>query len=382
MAAEPPNLRNRRARATIGDVAQQAGVSVGTVSHVLTNARAVGADRRVRVLAAVEQLGYQPNILAQGLRRTRSDVIGMCVPHTAFGYFAGLTAAVETLAAADGYEVMHVFSGTDAATETRRVELLLRFRVDGLVLLPGAAPQGTLNRLADAGLPTIIIDRPVDDRRFDQVTVDLRAVTGRAAAHLAGLGHRRLLFVTGNHNILISQRRIEGIRLALRHAGAGGTLEVMERGPSEEALAHRLVDALNRVDPPTAIIATNTAGIAWIVHTLARHGIACPGRVSLVAADEPDWASVVQPSLWTLHRPANEVARQGWALLLARLRGETGRPRRIEVEATLRPGDSVGPAPVRVGGHSQTTGSRSKRTANPGPRRTTLTVPAKSGEPE
>jgi LacI family transcriptional regulator len=334
------------ARPTIGDVAKRAGVSVGTVSHVLNESREVSRERQDRVLAAVEQLGYVPNMLAQSLRRSHSRVIGVCIPDTSFSYFAALAAGVETLAAAEGYEVMHVFSLQDSATELRRVRMLLKYRIGGMLLLPTATPQETLNCLADAAVPTVILDRPIDDRRFDQAMVDLRSATMHAAEHLLALGHRRLLLLTGNQRWLISQRRIEGIRLALRRSGPGGTLRVLDRAPDIEGLLAQLAPVLRGRDAPTAVITTNSLAVAGVLQVLRRLGLRCPQDISLLAADEPRWAGLVDPTLAVIHAPAEEMARQGWALLRARIAGDAGRPKRIALEAELRPGGSIGAAPT------------------------------------
>ena len=107
VATEP---RRRRSRPTITDVARQAGVSTGTVSHVLNGSRDVSAERRERVMEAVKSLGYVPNLLAQSLRRNRATMVGLCMPHASFGYFVALSEAFESLAAKQGYDILHVFS--------------------------------------------------------------------------------------------------------------------------------------------------------------------------------------------------------------------------------------------------------------------------------
>ena len=332
-------------RPTIADVARAAGVSVGTVSHVLNNSRGVSTERRDRVLHIVEELGYAPNLLAQGLRRTRSTVIGLCVPHANFAYFVGLAAEIERRAAIDGYDTMHLYSREDSAMELHRVRTLLTYKVGGFLLLPTAQPQKTLDVLADSHVPVVVLDRPIDDRRFDQVTVDTRAAMQGVSQYLIGLGHRRLLFITGQQRLLISQRRIDGIRQAIRQSGEPVRLDVLERGSSEDALHERLQPLLSGQDRPTAIITTNTVGTGWLVRILRQMGIACPAQISLVAADEPRWAGVIEPRLAAIHTPAELVAGEAWDRLLARMRGDVTRPRRIALDAELRLTGTIGPPP-------------------------------------
>lgn len=298
-------------------------------------------------MAAVAQLGYVPNIMARQLRQNRSMTIGLCMPNGSYRFFLALESALEELAAADGYEVMHVFSRLDSRTERRRVEMLLRYGIDGVLLLPGAEPQGALDLLAQSCVPTVVLHRPVDDRRFDQVLVDMRSAAAEATRHLLGLGHRRLLFVASDLRLLLTQRRIEGVRLAIRQAACGATLGILERGPTEAALTAQLQAILGGETAPTAIVATNSTGTGWIIQILRHLGVRCPQNISLIAADEPSWAELVQPTLSVIHAPADAVARRAWDLLLRRIRGDAGRPERITLDAELRVAGSVGPVPRR-----------------------------------
>lgn len=337
--------RRRRARPTITDVARQAGVSTGTVSHVLNGSRDVSAERRERVMEAVKALGYVPNLLAQSLRRNRATLVGLCMPHASFGYFVALSEAFEVLAAEQGYDILHVFSRQDSATELHRVETLLRYDIGGLLLLPSWEPDATLERLARAEVPTVIIDRPIEDARFDQVRVDVRSAMRRAVKELAGRGHRRVAFVSVNPRLLISRHRIEGLRQGIRDLDCGVELEILQRLPEEEAFLGQLAAVMRRPDRPTALLATNTQGVTIVTRSLRRLGLRCPEDVSLLAVDEPPWAEMSNPTLACVHPPADEVAQRGWELLLARMQGGRQPMRRIAMEPELRLAGSVGPAP-------------------------------------
>jgi LacI family transcriptional regulator len=336
---------NRRARPTITDVARAAGVAPSTVSHVLNASCEVSPVRRERVLAAVRELGYVPNIIAQTLRRRRSTIVGLCVPTASFGYFIELAEAFEALAARDGYDVMHVFSQQNGETELQRVETLLRFHIGGLLLLPSWRPQETLERLANAHVPTVLLDRPVDDQRFDQVVVDVRSAMRAAVAELAALGHRRFLFVTSNRNLLISKWRIEGLRQGIRDQDGRLALDILERPEDPLALRQALKAAMQAPDSPTAVLASNTLGISQVLDALRSLRLRLPEDVSVLALDEPVWAGAATPSLSVVRRPAREVAETAWGLLLARLRGEEAAPRRAVLQPALLLQGSVGPAP-------------------------------------
>ncbi|MCC7427797.1 MAG: LacI family DNA-binding transcriptional regulator [Alphaproteobacteria bacterium] len=338
--------RRARARPTITDVARAAGVSTGTVSHVLNGSREVSEARRARVAQAVAALGYVPNLLAQNLRRKRATLMGLCMPHASFGYFVALSEAFEALAAEQGYDILHVFSRQDAATELHRIETLLRYDIGGLLLLPSWEPQATLDRLAQAAVPTVIIDRPIDDRRFDQVMVDVRGALRRVVLDLAARGHRRVMFVSANPRLLISRHRIDGMRQAIAELGGSASLEILERAETEGALRQQLAAAMAGPERATALLVTNTQGVTQVARALRELGLRCPEHVSLVAVDEPPWAEMVTPTLAAIRPPALAVAQGAWDLLLARMEGGRRPPRRIALEPELRLNGTVGPPPA------------------------------------
>lgn len=345
-AAAGTEPRRRRARPTINDVARHAGVSTGTVSHVLNGSRDVSEERRERVMEAVRALGYVPNLLAQSLRRKRATMVGLCMPHASFGYFVALAEAFEALAARQGYDILHVFSRQDSEIEWHRIQMLLRYDIGGLLLLPSWEPAATLERLALADVPTVILDRPIDDPRFDQVRVDVRAAMRRAVVELAARGHRRVAFVSANPTLLISRHRIEGLRQGIRDAGGGIELAILQRREEEAAFLRQLDEVMRAEDRPTALLATNTQGVTIVMRALGKLGLRCPEDVSLLAVDEPPWAEMSNPTLSVIHPPAQEVAQRAWDLLLARMEGGRQRPRRIAMEPELRLAGSVGPAPL------------------------------------
>src|SRR3954468_21218589 len=201
----------------IKDVARHARVSVGTVSHVLSGRVQVSGELRARVQKSIDALRYVPNFHAQRLRHSLSRVVGLCLPHTSTAYLNTLSQAFEETASRNGYGVMHVFSRHDPATELDRIKELIHYRVDGLVLLPSAAPREALDFAAKKDVPLVIVDRPTKDRRFDHVTLDNRAAMSEVAERLAALGHKRLLFVCRSRSRLVTQHRLAGLADAHKH---------------------------------------------------------------------------------------------------------------------------------------------------------------------
>src|ERR1700722_119216 len=320
---------NRIKKPTITDVARLAEVSVGTVSHVLNGIIKVSPSLRERVERAMTLLGYEQNMLAHAQRRQLAPVVGLSAPHVASAYLAALTDSFEDVAGLRGYQMMQVLTRRDPQIELRRVRELLRHRIAGLLMISTYDPRRTLDLVHSSGTPVVLVDRPCDDDRFDQVTFDNREVMNDAVARLQRLGHRRILFVVESQVLSISRHRIEALR-----AGAAAAT-VMEIGEGSVDYARRLTDALLAPRAPTAVIVSNSLIAARTLRVLRALGDAYPERISLLAFEEPEWAELVDPGLSVIRQPVREIVRVAWDLLLWRMGGEPGPPQKVQLKAEL-----------------------------------------------
>ena len=335
-------MRNKRP--TIVDVAQRAQVSVGTVSHVLSGTVNVSDRLRERVQQATQDLGYEQNMLAHGLRRQRAPVVGLCVPHVASAYLAALIDTFEDIAAGRGYQVMQVISRRDPKTELRRVRELLGHRIAGLLLVPTIDARKTLNLIHESGTPAILVDRPSTDRRFDQVTFDNRSVMREAIARLIALRHQRILFVVRQRALVVSRLRIEGLEEATAAAARPVMASVIEYDENPLEYTRALSKLLTGPSAPSALVVSNSVIAAQTLRVLRALGIACPEKISLLAFEEPDWADLVMPRLSVIRQPVREIARRAWELLLHRMKGDDGPVVHIELQAEILFRESVGRA--------------------------------------
>ena len=339
MPADTPMTRIKKP--TITDVARLANVSVGTVSHVLNDTINVSTALRERVDRAMAMLGYEQNMLARAQRRQRVPVVGLSAPHVASAYLAALTDSFEDIAGLRGYQMMQVLTRRDPQTELRRVRELLRHRIAGLLMVSTYDPRRTLDLLYDAGTPAVLVDRPCDDDRFDQVTFDNRAVMDEAVTRLRRLGHRRFLFVVESQILSISRHRIEALRA---RAGAAATV-VMEVGDGGGNYARRLSGTLKGRHAPTAVIVSNSLIAVHTLHVLRTLDNLYPERISLLAFEAPQWADLVDPGLSVIRQPVGEIVRVAWDLLLRRMGGDTGPAQHVQLHAELVLRGSVREAP-------------------------------------
>ena len=336
---------NRKAisKPTILDVASRSGVSVGTVSNVLNGGGNVSAGRRALVEAAMAELGFLPNRVAQSLRRRESRVIGLCAPLTSSAYFAALLEMFEDVAAQQDYALVQVLSHGDPALELRRVQALLGRNVDGLILIPTHDPAATFDLLASRGTPTVVVDRVFADTRFDYVAIDDRKAMRDATRHVINLGHRRLLYLVRDVRLPTTQQRIAGYREAASKARPAVTAAVMQRDIDEVVFARQIADVLASAQAPTALIASNSALALSLVRALQGLHLRWPDDVALLAFDEPVWASILTPPLAVVRHPTQRIAMEAWSRLLARVRTPGLRPKRVTLDAVLIGAASLAP---------------------------------------
>lgn len=340
--SKPESAVPDRASVTIAEVAHAAGVSVGTVSHVLSGRAKVRQETLDRVMQAIEDLGYVPNFHARGLRQSSSYVVGLCLPHLVNSFMSTLSQTLEEVSTDSGYSIMHVYSRQNPDLELRRIKELLRFRVDGLIFHPSNTPRSTLDFVRELGIPVVLIDSANIDDRFDRVVLDNDSNMRRAAEQLIEIGHRRILFVCQWEYVGVTQSRMRGLAAAQAAAAAPVVTRQISYGDEEASLGARLAAELSKPDAPTAIIASNSSQAALVIRILRDLPGCYPGRVSLLTFDDPEWSTLVTPQLSIIRQPAAQSGKIAWDLMMRRLHGNKEGPRKVVLEAEIKFRESVG----------------------------------------
>jgi LacI family transcriptional regulator len=329
-------------RVTVNDVARRAGVSVGTVSNVLNGRTSVSEERRVEVFNAIKELGFTQNLLAKSMRSQRSRVIGLCMPFATYSNYYSLVDALEERVSEANYQLMQVLSRQDSDKEFSRVQQLVAYKVDGVLLVPSLRPKLVLDQLAASGAPTVIVNRPVaEERRFDQVSVDHRAAMRAVTRELVARRYRSVILAVQYPTLSVTRQRIAGMIEASKEAKRRLTTDVLECGTGRATFLSRLETALKAVPRPATIVASNSGIASWTISAFQKLGVRYPDEVSLLALDDPEWAEIVSPALSVLRQPTLEISQTAWDLLTARMDGDRSPPRLITLDAELIFRDSV-----------------------------------------
>ena len=328
------------------EVAAVAGVSLSTVSRVV-NGVEVQPELARRVRDAVALLGYRRDLTASTLRRTDrlSATIGLLIEDVANPFFSALQRSVEDVAMGRNVLTFAGSSDEDPARERQLVEELLARGVDGLVIAPTGGNQSYLARDRQAGVALVFVDRPPNFLDADVVVSDNAGGARAAVAHLIEHGHRRIAMLGDRPEIHTAAERLRGYREALADHGLPEDPALVRQGliaPDQARAATR--ELLAAADPPTALFTSQnliTIGAVGVLHELGlQHAVA------LVGFDDIALAEVVDPPLTVVAQDAGALGRAAAERLFARLDGDDGPSRRLDLPTVLIERGS-GELPVR-----------------------------------
>ncbi|NDK39834.1 LacI family DNA-binding transcriptional regulator [Pseudoxanthomonas gei] len=328
-------------RSRIEDVAAAAGVSMKTVSRVLNNEPNVRDITRERVMRAVEQLQYKPNLSARSLAGQRSCVVALVYNNPSRNYLMEIQNGMLEACRANHYNLVlgPVGSGTQRAADIKG--LFEYFGPDGVVLIPPLTDDPVvLAYLQEHGVPFACI-APREPQNHIGVMMEETAAVVELVAGLIALGHRRIGHIKGPRAHGACQWRYAGYRQALRTAGLAYDPRLVVQGEfsfeSGMQGANRLLDL---PDPPTAIFAANDDMAAGVIRAAGERGVSVPRELSVCGFDDTPIASHIYPALTTVRQPTSEMGRLATLELLDRIRTPDG-GRMVHVQHTLLFRDST-----------------------------------------
>ena len=335
---------SHRRRATLKDVALASGLSQSTTSRALSGEGYVAAAARERVLAAARDLGYVPHAMARSLRKQVSRAIGVLVSDLRDPFYADLSAGIGAAARARGYTMMLVADQGLEAEQQAAAQAFVGTRAAGVIVTPLSAAVSEY--LRSQGTPVVEVDRHFSAGDCDSVTIDNETVARRITEHLLSLGHRRIGLLIDETVWTTGSERMAGYEHALEDAG----LEVdrgliISAGSDVAAAREAVVDMLARRVRPTAIFAANSLlaeGLWRAAHDL---GLRIPADLSIVAFDDAQWMSMVDPGITAIAQDAVALGRAAMEQLLSRIADPEGPAVSIVHEARIVPrGSTAAPA--------------------------------------
>jgi LacI family transcriptional regulator, repressor for deo operon, udp, cdd, tsx, nupC, and nupG len=319
-------------------VAKRAGVSTATVSRVLSRPDVVAPDTRLKVLKAVEHLGYAPNSAAKHLRTRRSGKILVTVPDISNPFFSLILQGIEDAAQREGYAVLLGDTQHNEAREERYALMLRRKEADGLIFLGHRLPKAAaelVNFMAPQCAPIVNGCEFSAGLGVPGVHIDNAIAAAQAMDHLYGLGHRHIAVVTGPLESPLSRDRLRGTRSSAQARNVESALLVMTGDFSIESGAKAAQQLLARADPPTAIFCFNDEMAIGVIDAARERGVNVPRDLSVVGFDDIRFARHVEPPLTTVAQPMRDIGHGTVRLLLDILAGRLLPPTSITLPHAL-----------------------------------------------
>jgi LacI family transcriptional regulator len=328
-----------KSQITIKDLARELSISPSTVSRALKDHPDISPETKKVVKDLAEEMNYQPNLLAQGLRKSKTNTIGVIVPEFIHFFFSTVLAGIEDVAYSRGYHVMMTRSAEEYEREVANVKALWNSRVDGLLvsLSKSTISFDHFQEVMDNGLPVVFFDRTTKQLDCSRVVVDDHDGSFKAVELLIAKGCKKIVHLAGPKALGISDERIRGYLDCLAQNGIEKDDDLIVRcaeGGYEESKA-RTTELMNSIDGIDGIFANHDMAALGAILALQEKGVQVPEQVKVVGFSDWQLSHLIKPQLTTVSQPGFEMGQEAAQLLIEEIESEVTLGVRKELKTTL-----------------------------------------------
>lgn len=308
--------------ATIKDIAKKTGLGLATISSYL-NGGNVREQNRIKIETAIEELHYEVNEVARGLKTNRTKLIGILIPELNNIFCAEIITEVEDILRNQGYATMICDCRTDIGREVEAVEFLIKRRVDGVIVMPSGNKGKHFEKLTRAGIPVVLLDRKPDDFDGDCVLVDNQKGAKDAVKRLIDAGHRTIGMITGPCDVFTARERYLGYKEALQEENIpiDNNLVSYNEYTIKGGMSGLRYLVENNKDM-TAVFVANYELTMGVVIEANELNLSIPEQLSVVGFDNVEFARACVPKLCIVSQPTKEIAQKVAEVMLERLECE------------------------------------------------------------
>jgi len=312
---------------------------------VLNGKGRVNQELQERVMAAIDRLGYRPNAIAQGLRRSATRSVGVLMPRINEPFFGALAFAIERTLFASGYRGLLCSTEEKPDKERAYVDMLLTQQVDAFIYFPSITGSAdNVCEIAGRGIPMVLIERAISGCEVSRVLISNFQGGYDGARHLVELGHTHIGVICANLESMPVER-LSGVQRAFAEARVQHDVRIMSRESDFQTGYEAALDMLDRSSRPTAIFALTDSIAIGTLHAAAHLGIRVPQELSVMGFDNISLASFAIPPLTTVAQPIDEIGESAVSILLHHLQDPEAPPETIMLnthlivrQSTARPG--------------------------------------------
>ncbi|RAS78619.1 LacI family DNA-binding transcriptional regulator [Priestia endophytica] len=313
---------------TIRSVAEEAGVSIGTVSKVINDSGKISEKTRKKVFQAMQKLNYKPDAAAASLRGKRTKLIGLLVPDISNPFYAGIARSIEDRSHEVGLNVMLCSTDNNTEKEKNYLALLTSQRVDGLVVASAFRSTVLLQETIEQGIPSVLIASEIPQLSINTVTVDDYKGGYLATSHLLDLGHKDIAIIS--ENVRSNEPRLAAFRDSIREAGIDVKPEYIMKTEATILKGYECAKKLLLLEEkPTAIFACNDLLAAGVIQAAKELELDLPRELSVVGFDNTVLSTTTAPMLTTVSQPIKQMGAKVVNLLLQEMEESKGYKERL-----------------------------------------------------
>lgn len=312
---------------TIADVAKHANVSKSTVSQYLNQRFEYMSEKtKKKIEATIEELNYQPNIVARSLKQKSTFTIGVVVANILHTFSTQIIRAMEDAFHEQGYQIIVCNADDEPEKEKKYIEMLLAKQVDGIMIFPTGSNLDLYERMKQMNFPVVFVDRSIKDLNIATVMLDNHMAAKQAVDQFVKNGRKRIALITTSiiRNISPRVERLEGYKNALVEHGLPVKEEYMKSAPSDQ-IASVLAEMFQLPTPPDSILAGNDIVLNEVLRFMKENNLSIPNDAAVIGIDEVPFASFFSPPITTIAQPAGEMAEKAVELLLEQIKTKEGR---------------------------------------------------------
>lgn len=303
-------------KATITEIAKEAGVSKTTVSRVLSKSSHVSKGTRERILKIIKGRGYEPSIIAQSLRTKKTRTIGLVLEDIENPFYTRLAKGVIDIAGEKNYSVILNNSNYDQKLYEKNIETLIRRGVDGLLLTTFKLRKNIIEYIRENGIPFLLIDYKLDLPNINYIVNDDYYGAKLATEYLISLGHRKIFFLGNIANIPSLNERFRGFRDTLKQHKINFSKTMAPKCIKMEDVCRAVKDLTRKMEDFTAIFAGNDHMAISAIEILNKSGFAIPDDISIIGYDDLKFSSILKPPLTTIKQPKYRLGKLAMEQLL------------------------------------------------------------------
>lgn len=316
---------------TIKDVAERAKVSKSTVSQYLNKRyEYMGEKTKKRIEQAIEELGYQPNIVARSLKQKSTFTIGVIVANILHTFSTQVIRAIEDVCHEKDFHIIVCNADDQPEKEKKYIDMLRAKQVDGLIIFPTGGNRERYAQMVNENYPVVFVDRAISKTPIPAIMLDNVKASKMAVQHFVEKGYERIGMITTSiiRNITPRVERLTGFKQALQEH----QLPIVDdyiKSLDPQQICEALIEMLSLKEPPQAILAGNDFVLDEIVKHAKNQHIQIPQDLALIGIDDVSYASFYTPPLTTIAQPTFEMGKKAAEVLLQNIEGDHAKEAQI-----------------------------------------------------